>query len=405
MRSNSIKTFIAIAAILFLSWVIVSCKGNIPGPLQGPIQKAVEQHVTVPTVNLSVNIGQLSSNGLSANLQADISNSNPVVLDIGDIQAVVKGQTGNVIATSTIAGGSIAPNLSGTFTGNITIPLQMINEKTVIVNITTSAGAAGITLPVTATITINLPDIQHLITAPGINLSVNIGQLSSNGLSASLQANINNPNPLNLDIGNMQIVVKGQAGNVITTSSINGGSIAPNSSGTFTGNIQIPLEVLNERTIIVTLNTSAGTMGITLPVAATVSVNMPDIQKLISVPQVTINASPSLAFTFPLPSLKIQTDVIVANSNNFGLVIGDLHINVLKSDGSLVKEITLPGGTVSANSSQTFSNSIILGADIIPGLIGSSSLTIEADSQAGISGVNDTIPIKITINLALPHLP
>jgi LEA14-like dessication related protein len=365
----------------------------------------IQHLVSTPGIALSVNIGQLSSNGLSATLQAVISNPNPLSVNLGNMQIVLKGQSGNTLTTSSITGGSIAPNSSGTFTSNIQIPLQVLNERTTVVTINTSAGVAGLTLPIAATITVNLPDIQHLVSTPGIALSVNIGQLSSNGLSATLQAVISNPNPLSVNLGNMQIVLKGQSGNTLTTSSITGGSIAPNSSGTFTSNIQIPLQVLNERTTVVTINTSAGVAGITLPVTATVTVNLPDIQHLVSIPQVTIDASPSIAYTFPLPSLRIQTDVIVANSNSFGLVMGELHVNLFKSDGSLLKTIIIPGATIYPNSSQTFSNSIILGSNIILGLIGSSSLTIEADSQAGISGVNDTIPIKVTFNLKLPTLP
>jgi LEA14-like dessication related protein len=402
-RTRNWGLLIAIASILLLS--VEGCRGTVPGPLSQPIQKAVEQAIKAPSVDLRVNIGSLSPNGLNVGIEAAITNSNSVTLDIGNLQVVAKGGTGRTYVQDTMPGGSVAPNSSMTFTHDLVIPLDVLSERSIVVAIDTRAGAAGITLPVSGTVTVNMPDIQHLITTPGIALSVNIGQLSSSGLSASLQAVISNPNPLSVNLGDMQIVLKGQSGNTLTTSTMVGGSIAPNSSGTFTSNIQIPLQVLNERTIVVTINTSAGVAGITLPVTATVTVNMPDIHSLVSIPQVTINASPSIAATFPLPSLKIQTDVIVANSNSFGLVIGELHVNLFKSDGSLLKAIIIPGATIYPNSSQTFSNSIILGSDIILGLIGSSSLTIEADSQAGISGINDTIPIKATFILALPHLP
>ena len=46
----------------------------------------------------------------------------------------------------------------------------------VVVN--TRAGAAGITLPVVATVTVNIPDIENLIGVPAIALSVNLGSKS-----------------------------------------------------------------------------------------------------------------------------------------------------------------------------------------------------------------------------------
>lgn len=191
---------------------------------------------------------------------------------------------------------------------------------------------------------------------------------------------------------------------MITTSTMMGGSIAPNSTGTFTSDITIPLQVLNERNIMVTADTRAGLAGITLPVSATVTVNMPDIQSLIRPPQVTIYAEPRIVATFPLPSLKILIDTTITNSNNFGLIIGDLHLNMFRSDGTLVKQTTILGGNIQAYSTQTFSSSVTLGSEILS-LIGSSYLRIKVNSEVGISGINDRIPVGAEFVLVLPHLP
>lgn len=204
------RKLLLIGVISFLLLFTGACKGTIPEPLREPAQEAVEQAVKTPGLNLYVDIGSLSSNGLNVGVEARIDNPNPVTLDIGNLQVVARGKTGQTYVQDTISGGSIAPNSSRTFTHSIVIPLDVLSERSIIVTVDTRAGAAGITLPVSATITINTPDLQDLISAPGIALSVNIGQLSSNGLRTDLQANINNPNPLSLDIGNLEVVVKGQ---------------------------------------------------------------------------------------------------------------------------------------------------------------------------------------------------
>lgn len=76
-----------------------------------------------------------------------------------------------------------------------------------------------------------------------------------------------------------------------------------------------------------------------------------------------------------------------------------------KPDGSLLKRMTIPGGTIHANSSRIFSSSLTFGPDIILSLIGTNYLTIKLDSKAGVTDVNDKIAIEATIILSLPHLP
>lgn len=360
--------------------------------------------VSAPGIALSVNIGKLSSNGLRTDLQANINNPNAVSLDIGNLQMVMKGQGGNVITTSTMIGGSIAPKSSGTFTSDLVIPLEVLNERSIIVTADTKAGVAGITLPVTATVTVNMPDIQSLISAPGIDLYVDMRDLSPSGLNVAIEARISNPNPITLDIGNLQVVAKGETGYSYVRDTITGHSIGANSSRSFTSNIVIPFDVLNERKMITTVDTRAGVAGITLPITATVTVNIPDIQNIITAPQVTIYADPTIVATFPLPSLRILIDTTITNSNNFGLIIGHLHINMFRSDGALIKQMTMSGGIIQAFSSQMFSSSVTLGPEVLS-LIGSSYLRIKVDSEVGISSINDRIPIGSEFILVLPHLP
>jgi LEA14-like dessication related protein len=391
--------------------VTVDTRGGVAGitlPVSATITVNIpdlQKLISAPSIALSVNIGSLSSNGLRTDLQANISNPNPLSLDIGNLQVVVKGQAGNVIATSTMMGGTIAPNSTGAFGSDITIPLQVLNERSITVTADTKAGVAGITLPISATVTVNMPDVQSLIRVPSIALSVNIGQLSSNGLNTSFQANISNPNPLSLDIGDLQAVVRGQSGNVITTATMMGHSIAPNSSGTLTGNIVIPLQVLNERSITVTIDTRAGVAGITLPLSATGTFQIPGLSALISAPQISVNVEPKWKATFPLPSLELLITAKVMNNNSIGLVIGDLRVSLYKSDGSLVKSASMVGGTMYPMSTTTFSNSIILGSELLS-LIGSNA-TVKINTEVGITGVSERIPIsaEITFPVKLPGLP
>jgi len=85
---------------------------------------------------------------------------------VGDLVIVAKGEAGNVLFTSTMAGCSIAPDATGTISGNLLIPLTVLNESSIVMTVQTQAGFAGITIPINAKIAIQVPDIESMITVP-----------------------------------------------------------------------------------------------------------------------------------------------------------------------------------------------------------------------------------------------
>jgi hypothetical protein len=77
----------------------------------------------------------------------------------------------------------------------------------------------------------------------------------------------------------LQIVAKDSSGNVILSGNIAGCSMAPASTSTLSGDLLLPLEAINEPTIVITVQTRAGFAGVTLPLKAKlVLVNMPDME-------------------------------------------------------------------------------------------------------------------------------
>jgi hypothetical protein len=94
-----------------------------------------------------------------------------------------------------------------------------------------------------------------------------------------LQATITNPNPFGIDLGNLQIVAKSQLGEVILTSGTGGCDIEPNLTTTLSVDLLLPLDCLNEPSIVITVQTEAGFAGFALPFSENVVlVNMPDVE-------------------------------------------------------------------------------------------------------------------------------
>ena len=207
---------------------------------------------------MGVGFGELTSDGLHMGLQATVPNSNPFGIDVGDLKIVAKDQSGNVLFTSSMKGCSVGPDSTGTLSGDLLMPLEVISEPTIVITVQTQAGFAGVTLPIGAKVTVDMPDIENLIAVPEIDLGVDFGELTSDGLHMGLQTTITNSNPFGIDVGDLQIVARGQSGNVIFTSNMKGCSIGPDSTGTLSGDLLMPLEVLNEPSIVITVQTQAG---------------------------------------------------------------------------------------------------------------------------------------------------
>jgi LEA14-like dessication related protein len=360
--------------------------------------------IKAPAMALLLDIGELSSEGLHTSLQASITNPNPFSLDLGDLQMEIRGESGKVLTTGTVTGTSIGPASSGTLTGDLVMPLEVLNEDAIALAIDMTAGIAGISLPISTSMSINMPDIGSLISVPTIAMTVDIGGLSSSGLSTVLEVSISNPNPLSLDIGDLDMVIRGKSGNVITSSTIKGSSIGPNSSGNLTAAILMPLEVVNEESIVLAMETSAGVAGMTLPLATTATINMPDMGNMITAPEIEVYAEAGIGGGFLLPRVEVLVVTTITNDGEFDLIIGDLQTNMFTSDGVLVQQTTIPGAEIQASSTKSFSSIVTMDLRQLLTLIGSDHIKIEVESEAGIGGMNQRIPFGATVIVALSSL-
>jgi LEA14-like dessication related protein len=360
--------------------------------------------IAVPGMDMTVDIGDLTSDGLDMSLQAVVSNANPFALEIGDLQATVTGGAGNVITSSTMQGCSVAGDSTGTLSGHLLMPLDVLNESSLVITVQTQAGFAGVILPISARITVNMPDIESLIAVPGMDLTVDIGDLSSAGLDMSLRAVITNANPFALEVGDLKTTVKGQSGNVITSSTMKGCSIGGNSTGTLSGHLLMPLDVLNESSLVITVQTQAGFAGVTLPISARITVNMPDLGSLLATPGIEVYTEASWVPRFPLPDLRLTVSSVLANNASLDLSIGDIRVSVFDANGNLVAEMTVAGGEIEASSSRTFAGSLTLSSSQYAKLLAGDYFVVKMATEAGISGVNATIPLEAVMTVAMSSL-
>jgi hypothetical protein len=180
-----------------------------------------------------------------------------------------------------MAGCSIGPDDTETISGDLLIPLEILNESSVVMTVQTQAGFAGVTLPINAKVTVTMPDIASVI--PG--LSVEISAEADFGLLYStfaVETIIDNPSSVDLIVGDIQVTLIDENGEVVDTMTIEGGTITAGSSLTFSGSMTLStsdlLSLLGSK-FSIAMATEVGIAGLnaTIPVEAvvTMTLNLP----------------------------------------------------------------------------------------------------------------------------------
>jgi hypothetical protein len=237
-----------------------------------------------------------------------------------------------------------------------------------------------------------------------MDLTVDIGELTSDGLDMLLQTVVSNANPFALEIGDLQTTVKGQSGNVITSSTMKGCSIAGNTTGTLSGHLLMPLGILNESGLVITVQTQAGFAGVTLPISARITVNVPEIDSLIAPPVIEAYTEARWVPRVLHRHLRLAVSSDITNNANLDLTISDIHASFFDADGNVVAEMTILGGEIEASGSRSFKGSVTLSWPQLWKLLDGDYFVVKVAGKAGISGVNATIPLAATMTVAMSSL-
>lgn len=355
-------------------------------------------------IEVAVRAGSLTASGLDISVDATVTNDTALAFTTGDLKLTVTGGTGEAYIQETIVGASMAANSSTTFQNTVSIPLDMVKEKDLRITVDTTAGSAGVSIPLSASVTMMLPTIESLIAVPGMDLTIDIGELTSDGLDMSLQTVVSNANPFALGIGDLQTTVKGQSGNAITSSTMKGCSIAGNTTGTLSGHLLMPLVVLNESGLVITVQTQAGFAGVTLPISARITVNVPEIDSLIAPPVIEAYAEATWVPRLLHRHLRLAVSSDITNNADLDLTISDIHASFFDADGNVVAKMTILGGEIEASSSRTFEGSVTLSWPQLWKLLDGDYFMVKVAGEAGISGVNATIPLAATMTVAMSSL-
>lgn len=408
---NLRKLYFGIICVLILSSLVLGgCNSTYSpvSPVTSPDAAAVALKPP-EIITLKTNTMSLYASNFNLDIEATILNPNVDSIKLDTIKVSTQ-DSADYNVQKTVPGGPIDPASIRTFNFSISLPNEMLIEKQLIINVDSKTTGTGSILPVHSSIGVNIPDILgKLIVDPKVVMQAAITKLVRNGLNNQLEAlvkgNIDNPNPVNLYLDTIRILIKDKQGAVLATDNLPSTLLKPDSQFSFNRVIILPVRVLNEAEITADVDVEVKLPNYARSFKDTQEIRIPQLKELISVPQLTFDTDATNARwirTFSPPFLKMTIATLVENDNNFDLTTGDLKINIYKPQDTLINSTAMSSNIIQgikSSSAKTITNSVDFKSDIVGTMRENAYINIRI--EVGLPNVNEKIPLSASTILEL----
>lgn len=373
--------------------------------------------ISVPDAKIEIRLMNISSDEMLLNISVNMENKNVFPLIVRELKAKIIGD-GKMLAEFSLTTGNISPKSSRNFYGNYRFNFkEKIPEKvTVIIN--GKVGAKMLIkklINVGSQIDILLSPIREIST-PSIDLYGEIEEINDDGVVLHYSASILNPNFYGIYGENFFLSIKNESGFEIYNTSIGNFYVSSNETMEISDNITLPWEILNYENIITSLKgkvfVEIGGIKKETNVGATATIDVPKINEIVKLPTYKITNTLEnfdVIDTSP-PTIHVKTNISIEidNQNSFSIEVKDISISLYAVYYLYEEEIgegSIPGKIVNANSSTVLSGSF--SADIIlwqfwPPFPKTEKLHLHIETEAGLKGVEEKIPIQIDFYQIIP---
>ncbi len=174
----------------------------------------VIKSMAIPIFHIKGEFGEITNDGLNFSTEIDIENPNSFDMQIQDVSITIQSEEKDIVGEFVMAGDLIAEKSSTTLNGEGKILLEILNSKTLIVNISTSVGVmiAGINefIDFSTEAEISIPQINDIFTyslptEAFINADMKLVRLGilNWGFISYMELEIKNPNKIGLILKNV----------------------------------------------------------------------------------------------------------------------------------------------------------------------------------------------------------
>ena len=244
----------------------------------------------------------------------------------------------------------------------------------------------------------------QVLTFPETTIRVDIMEINDDEVIIHHDIQLYNPNSFEMILQDFQVVATTTSGEEVANVTVDGGAIPGNSQKNFAAEDRI---VMKGNLSGLLSSTVTGVVGFnlfgiikkTIPLEMTVLLSLKEALKKIAIPGITVHAEIT---EITRHAVNLTTDIDVTNPNPISMYIERFNLNITTETGENVGHFLIPGSQIPAESSTTLSG---IGTIAIEAL-NAQKLLIALHAEAGvhIAGLNKSLPISATIELAIPDL-
>ncbi len=129
----------------------------------------VVKNIAIPILHIKGDFGEITNEGINFTTEIGIENPNSFDMQIQDVSITIQSEAEGIVGEFVMAGDMIAAKSSTTLNGEGKILIEILNSKTLIVNISTSVGVmiAGINefIDFTTEVEISIPQLNDIFTS------------------------------------------------------------------------------------------------------------------------------------------------------------------------------------------------------------------------------------------------
>jgi len=245
-------------------------------------------------------------------------------------------------------------------------------------------------------------DIQ-LMEAPETTIRIDILEINAEEAALQTIIDVSNPNGFELITENFEIVVSTPDGKEVSHISLDGGSIPPHSSKTFTANAVIAFDGANPETLTIKMTGSVGiNIGFirnTIPITINLVTSLEDVIESFASPTLNIQAEFG---ELTEDGINLTGTIETYNPNKFDLYIEGISVVIETETGKNVGNLEISGGTLASKESLELKSE----GRILLEALNAKILFINMSGKAGakIAGVNQSISFSAEAEITVPDI-
>lgn len=377
------------------------------------------QAMNIPETTLSIKVINITADEAVIQAVLSVNNQNSFSIFLQNVTMITSLETGTVINHLSVEGGETKAHENRSYSAlailrfNDSLPNELTSKIT---------GSFGVnflgfikkTFPITVSMVVSLNNILEQFTLPQIHLATNISEITQEGVNLTGYIEIKNPNSIDIVIEDLSLGVETEKGVQVGAITIQGKTIAANTSQKLTGSGWLLLKALDAEKLQMTLNGAVTIVAAGIRKHMNLSVDAdivpPRLEQLLSDLPTDVSLTGQYKYTLR-EGLHDQIIFEIKNPNKLTFLATDITVKIIRIDRNTTRLIcngTLADGIIAPQNTTILRGDMIIPLSQLWPRVGerlfADRLEVMLRANITIQGLNQTMWIGVIAYQEFPFL-